>query len=154
MVISSRQSSCEVHRGRSGAGDGIRTRDILLGKQTLCQLSYSRTVLAQRQRLLERERHSIATNPTLQCSPEPGECMGGASRNLGSRRGTGRPDSVMRHRSRTFRCHESTDSIDVLERAHSDRLKRARPRPVQHRLVDHLGSTVNPRRGSLSWDAA
>src|SRR4051812_48785133 len=28
---------------RSGAGDGIRTRDILLGKQTLCQLSYSRS---------------------------------------------------------------------------------------------------------------
>jgi predicted nucleic acid-binding protein len=32
-------------RGRldRGAGDGIRTRDILLGKQTLCQLSYSRS---------------------------------------------------------------------------------------------------------------
>src|SRR5512133_3035763 len=29
--------------GRGGAGDGIRTRDILLGKQTLCQLSYSRS---------------------------------------------------------------------------------------------------------------
>jgi hypothetical protein len=28
--------------GEGGAGDGIRTRDILLGKQTLCQLSYSR----------------------------------------------------------------------------------------------------------------
>ena len=27
----------------NGAGDGIRTRDILLGKQTLCQLSYSRS---------------------------------------------------------------------------------------------------------------
>src|SRR4051794_25041578 len=26
----------------SGAGDGVRTRDLLLGKQTLCQLSYSR----------------------------------------------------------------------------------------------------------------
>ena len=25
-----------------GAGDGIRTRDILLGRQTLCQLSYPR----------------------------------------------------------------------------------------------------------------
>jgi hypothetical protein len=24
------------------AGDGIRTRDILLGRQALCQLSYSR----------------------------------------------------------------------------------------------------------------
>ena len=30
-------------RGRDGAGDGIRTRDILLGKPTLCQLSYSRS---------------------------------------------------------------------------------------------------------------
>jgi hypothetical protein len=29
--------------GRGGAGDGIRTRDILLGKQALCQLSYSRS---------------------------------------------------------------------------------------------------------------
>ena len=28
---------------RSQAGDGIRTHDILLGKQTLCQLSYTRT---------------------------------------------------------------------------------------------------------------
>jgi hypothetical protein len=27
----------------AGAGDGTRTRDILLGKQTLCQLSYSRS---------------------------------------------------------------------------------------------------------------
>ena len=27
----------------SGAGDGIRTRDLLLGKQTLYQLSYPRT---------------------------------------------------------------------------------------------------------------
>ena len=26
------------------AGDGIRTHDILLGKQTLCQLSYTRTL--------------------------------------------------------------------------------------------------------------
>jgi hypothetical protein len=26
----------------SRAGDGIRTHDILLGKQTLCQLSYTR----------------------------------------------------------------------------------------------------------------
>ena len=25
-----------------GAGDGVRTRDLLLGKQTLCRLSYSR----------------------------------------------------------------------------------------------------------------
>jgi hypothetical protein len=27
----------------SGAGDGVRTRDIQLGKLTLCQLSYSRS---------------------------------------------------------------------------------------------------------------
>ena len=27
------------------AGDGIRTHDILLGKQTLCQLSYTRILL-------------------------------------------------------------------------------------------------------------
>ena len=31
---------------RSQAGDGIRTHDILLGKQTLCQLSYTRTIKA------------------------------------------------------------------------------------------------------------
>ena len=29
--------------GGCGAGDGVRTRDLLLGKQTLCQLSYSRS---------------------------------------------------------------------------------------------------------------
>jgi hypothetical protein len=28
--------------GQLKAGDGIRTHDILLGKQTLCQLSYTR----------------------------------------------------------------------------------------------------------------
>jgi hypothetical protein len=28
--------------GRDGAGDGSRTRDIQLGRLTLCQLSYSR----------------------------------------------------------------------------------------------------------------
>ena len=28
--------------GMTGAGEGIRTLDILLGKQTLCQLSYTR----------------------------------------------------------------------------------------------------------------
>src|SRR5688500_2491608 len=33
----------KTRRVSSGAGDGIRTRDILLGKQTLCQLSYSRS---------------------------------------------------------------------------------------------------------------
>ena len=29
-----------------GAGDGVRTRDIQLGKLTLCQLSYSRSGVA------------------------------------------------------------------------------------------------------------
>jgi hypothetical protein len=41
-----------------GAGDGIRTRDILLGKQTLCQLSYSRSgddlILVERGEPLKR----------------------------------------------------------------------------------------------------
>ena len=31
------------HEMRNGAGDGVRTRDIQLGKLTLCQLSYSRS---------------------------------------------------------------------------------------------------------------
>src|ERR1035437_747411 len=31
------------NREGTGAGDRIRTRDILLGKQTLCQLSYFRS---------------------------------------------------------------------------------------------------------------
>ena len=35
----------------TGAGDGTRTRDILLGKQTLCQLSYSRSDHAHGERL-------------------------------------------------------------------------------------------------------
>ena len=48
-LASSRSSACwlvaaiALSTGRDGAGDGIRTRDILLGKQTLCQLSYSRS---------------------------------------------------------------------------------------------------------------
>src|SRR5487761_2419407 len=40
-----------VREGEGGAGDGIRTRDILLGKQTLCQLSYSRSNHAPVERL-------------------------------------------------------------------------------------------------------
>ena len=32
-----------LHTGRIGAGDGIRTRDIDLGKVALYQLSYSRS---------------------------------------------------------------------------------------------------------------
>ena len=38
-----RGSSLDRSGRAGGAGDGIRTRDILLGKQTLCQLSYSRS---------------------------------------------------------------------------------------------------------------
>ena len=34
---------CSSRDGGCGAGDGVRTRDLLLGKQTLCQLSYSRS---------------------------------------------------------------------------------------------------------------
>ena len=33
--------------GEGGAGDGVRTRDIQLGKLTLCQLSYSRSGAAR-----------------------------------------------------------------------------------------------------------
>ena len=36
-------SGALASREGGGAGDGARTRDILLGKQTLCQLSYSRS---------------------------------------------------------------------------------------------------------------
>jgi PBS lyase HEAT-like repeat len=35
--------SAVVVEGEGGAGDGVRTRDIQLGKLTLCQLSYSRS---------------------------------------------------------------------------------------------------------------
>ena len=34
---------CSSRDRGCGAGDGVRTRDLLLGKQTLCQLSYSRS---------------------------------------------------------------------------------------------------------------
>jgi hypothetical protein len=33
-------------KNKTGAGDGIRTRDNLLGRQGLCQLSYSRQIKA------------------------------------------------------------------------------------------------------------
>jgi hypothetical protein len=38
-----RLSVCSRSQVVSGAGDGVRTRDIQLGKLTLCQLSYSRS---------------------------------------------------------------------------------------------------------------
>ena len=44
-----------AQEGGIGAGDGIRTRDILLGKQTLCQLSYSRS-----KRLMRRQTCILA----------------------------------------------------------------------------------------------
>ena len=40
--LAQKQSVALSSDEEGGAGDGIRTRDILLGKQTLCQLSYSR----------------------------------------------------------------------------------------------------------------
>ena len=41
LVVGRREAYQGVRFG-SGAGDGTRTHDILLGKQTLCQLSYTR----------------------------------------------------------------------------------------------------------------
>ncbi len=41
-----------------GAGDGIRTRDIQLGRLTLCQLSYSRTGAVWSGRLDSNQRPS------------------------------------------------------------------------------------------------
>ena len=35
-------TSSHCAKGWDGAGDGARTRDLLLGRQALCQLSYSR----------------------------------------------------------------------------------------------------------------
>jgi hypothetical protein len=58
-----------------GAGDGIRTRDILLGRQVLHQLSYSRSIAPSR-RLTVRARwqfaHTIshlATSTKIRASP-------------------------------------------------------------------------------------
>ena len=46
-----------VGEERSGAGEGSRTLDLLLGKQTLCQLSYSRSGEAHSS---ERQRGTTA----------------------------------------------------------------------------------------------
>ncbi len=47
---------------RNGAGDGIRTRDINLGKVALYQLSYSR---------VERKLYSLVNRPSLSNSIVP-----------------------------------------------------------------------------------
>ncbi len=59
------QSAClsELTMG-SGAGDGVRTRDIQLGKLTLCQLSYSRSGGRPRP-LLVRARGYLKTSISL-----------------------------------------------------------------------------------------
>ncbi len=54
------------------AGDGIRTHDILLGKQTLCQLSYTR-VQATYNDSSEWERSQLQRGrTTLSALPRPG----------------------------------------------------------------------------------
>jgi hypothetical protein len=70
------QRNTQGPRGRGiGAGDGIRTRDILLGRQVLHQLSYSRSIAPSR-RLTVRARwqfaHTIshlATSTKIRASP-------------------------------------------------------------------------------------
>ena len=42
MVVKTGKRSRKLGKLVDGAGDGSRTRDLLLGKQTLYQLSYSR----------------------------------------------------------------------------------------------------------------
>src|SRR5690348_4220759 len=55
---------------RDGAGDGIRTRDINLGKVALYQLSYSRVATASlRSRLGNRILLSRAKRETVKCRP-------------------------------------------------------------------------------------
>jgi pimeloyl-ACP methyl ester carboxylesterase len=56
--------------GGVGAGDGIRTRDILLGKQTLCQLSYSRS--GERQSIDDPTCRQVVLTP----SPRPARVVG------------------------------------------------------------------------------
>src|ERR1700716_2910973 len=53
---------------RDGAGDGIRTRDINLGKVALYQLSYSRVATASlRSRLGNRILLSLGKRETVKC---------------------------------------------------------------------------------------
>ena len=60
----------------SGAGDGTRTHDILLGKQTLCQLSYARIAVSGAAHFSttvtlgpDADRHRIRGRPAYFASP-------------------------------------------------------------------------------------
>ena len=98
-----------AHEGEGGAGDGIRTRDILLGKQTLCQLSYSRpggrhcsgSTPWGGLRLTIREQQVLSPNPSVGSAGlnlEPGRsCRASAS----SLRSCPRSPSTIIHTSRT-----------------------------------------------------
>src|SRR5215203_4173304 len=61
--------SLQVQGGGTGAGDGIRTRDILLGKQTLCQLSYSRSAVRILRRVGRCVKRPISSRREDQAMP-------------------------------------------------------------------------------------
>jgi hypothetical protein len=84
----SRGAACRVGRllptFGAGAGDGIRTRDLLLGKQMLCQLRYSRSQLPKsiRSRPVAPLRRHVkpAKNAAQRSAPRPASCPRRASR--------------------------------------------------------------------------
>ena len=88
------------HSGGSGAGDGIRTRDILLGKQALCQLSYSRS---QSDGIVPRRCDAATTpGPKLAVSG-PSRCASSAS---------GRSRALAGHAQASFTGHGSAHGVE------------------------------------------
>ena len=136
------------HSGGSGAGDGIRTRDILLGKQALCQLSYSRSGVARVYRRAQRASTEAAleaermTERAVACGRQPalGSLIAPSARPLtrgtsatgpadlgtrGSRRGHRRTTTSGRYCSRR---RTSRGTCDPSSRSGGAEGQRRRPR--------------------------
>jgi hypothetical protein len=65
-VAGSMRVMAEPTKVKIGAGDEDRTRDIQLGRLTLCQLSYSRPVRAQADSITDVGGRLSAVNPVAQ----------------------------------------------------------------------------------------
>src|SRR5579859_3865370 len=64
-IMATLQPCTVLGKERIGAGDGSRTRDNLLGRQALCQLSYSRGTLQSTARGTTRSSASIHSESSL-----------------------------------------------------------------------------------------
>ena len=138
------ERACQ-REGGDGAGDGIRTRDILLGKQTLCQLSYSRSGATGT--VVPCARNSTTEPPdltTLVISRVPSSGRAPCRTSVGQRTGAGDGDKGDHTRAR----RDEPSPVRVGRHARGRGLRRAR------RAVPSRGPRLRwwaARARAVSW---